>query len=302
LWGLAVKGAEAEAPGLTPHAFGPHRERLPSRQRRTDRAVGMRVIEASPHYRTVRTQMSNSTVRDRRHGQIELSVVREIAFVIRGLAPAEARLLQIQPRPGPEVLLFRDQLARPARPVIYDQRDGRDPDVRAATDFEEVEFEAARMPAPDDYFDLVVWNRELVTLKNVMPALREVRRIIRPGGFLVLAVPNLAAAHNRVLLLAGRQPTTLHIINGDHVRGFAAPSMTRVLERDLQFCVEQLIGVGIAPVTGTLLPRPLRDLGHTVIWVLRKLGGRTHATFPRRGGPVSADFQCAPQMGGDTVT
>ena len=147
---------------------------------------------------------------------------------------------------------------------------------QAATDLEEVDFEAARLPAPNDHFDLVVWNRELVTLKNVMPALREMRRVVRPGRLpLVLAVPNLAAVHNRLLLLVGRQPTTLHINNGDHVRGFAAHAMTRVLERDLDFRVEQLIGVGIAPITSTLLPRPLRDLGHTVIWVLRKPDGRT---------------------------
>ena len=217
--------------------------------------------------------MSNSTVRDRRHGQIELSVVREVAFAIRGLAPPGGRLLQIQPWPGPEVLLYRDQFVRPARPVIYDQADARDPDVKAATDLEEVDFEAAKLPAPDDHFDLVVWNRELVTLKNLTPALREVRRVVRPGGFLVLGVPNLAAMHNRLLLLAGRQPTTLHITNGDHVRAFAASSMTRVLERDMKFRVEQLIGVGIPPVTSALLPRLLRDLGHTVIWVLRKPGG-----------------------------
>ncbi len=154
--------------------------------------------------------------------------------------------------------------------MVYDRADGCDPAVRAETDFEEVDFEAATFPAPDDHFDLAVWNRELVTLKNSAPVLREVRRVIRPGGYLVLTVPNLAAVHNRLLLLAGRQPTTLHIASGDHVRGFAAPSMTRVLERDLGFRVEQLAGVGLAPVTSARLPRPLRDLGHTVIWVLRK--------------------------------
>jgi hypothetical protein len=63
----------------------------------------------------------------------------------------------------------------------------------------------------------------------------------------------------------------LHIAQGDHVRGFAVASMTQVLEHDLGFRVEQLIGVGMAPVSSALLPRPLRDLGHTVVWVLQAL-------------------------------
>jgi len=273
LWGLALKSTEE--PGPTSQAPGPHSKRPPVMERRAARNASLRAIDASPHYRALRTLMSNSTVRERRHGRIELSVAREIALVIRGLAPDRRRLLQIQPLQGPEILLYREQLTRPVRPVIYDLTDRRDPDVKAATDLEEVDLEAASLPASDDYFDLVVWNRELVTLKNAVPALREVRRIVRPGGFLILAVPNLAAIHNRLLLLAGRQPTTLHITNGDHVRGFAARSMTHVLERELQFRVQQCISVGIAPITGSLLPRPFHDLGHTVIWVLRKPSGHT---------------------------
>jgi len=258
LWGLAIKSPSEPGPAGS------------AGQRRAVRAGGLRAIEASPHYLALRASMSSSSPRDRRHSLIELSVAREIALAIRGLAPACGRLLEIQPPHGPEVLLFREQLARPQRTVIYDQVDRRDPDAKEVTEFQEADLETGRLPAPEGHFDVVVWNRELVTVKNVMPALREVRRIIRPAGYLVLSVPNLAAAHNRLLLLAGRQPTTLHVSDGDHVRGFAVPALTRALERDLGFSVENIIGVGIAPVTGSLLPRPLRDLGHTAVWVLRK--------------------------------
>jgi SAM-dependent methyltransferase len=135
-----------------------------------------------------------------------------------------------------------------------------------------VNLESGAFPAADGAFDLVVWNRELVTLKNAVPALREARRVLSPGGFLVLAVPNLAALHNRALLLAGRQPTTLHINNGDHVRGFAMRPMTGFLQRDLGLRVVEVRGVGIAPLTGASLPRPLRGIAHTVVWVLQKPG------------------------------
>ena len=94
--------------------------------------------------------------------------------------------------------------------------------------------------------------------------------MLRPGGVFVVAVPNLAALHNRLLLLAGRQPTTLHIGNGDHIRGFAIPSMTGFLTRDLDFELLRVTGVGLAPVSAAVLPGPLRGVSHTVVWALRK--------------------------------
>ena len=94
--------------------------------------------------------------------------------------------------------------------------------------------------------------------------------MLRPGGFFVVAAPNLAALHNRLLLMAGRQPTTLHIGNGDHVRGFTARSMTRFLTRDLGFEVLRVTGVGLAPLIAAALPGPLRDLSHTIVWALQK--------------------------------
>jgi hypothetical protein len=211
--------------------------------------------------------------RERRHQRIEDGVIGEIARMIKALAPDGSRLLQIQPGRGRQTLLFGRQLAVSCRPVIYDGEDTRDPAVSAATDFRQVDVEAAAFPAADGDFDLVIWNRELVTVKNLGPALREARRVLRPGGVLVVAAPNLAALHNRLLLLAGRQPTTLHIGNGDHVRGFAVRSMTGFLTRDLDLELLQVSGVGLAPVSAAVLPAPLRGVSHTVVWALRKATG-----------------------------
>lgn len=208
--------------------------------------------------------------RERRHQRIEDAVIGEIARMIKALAPDCSRLLQIQPGLGRQTLLFRDQLAVPSRPVIYAGEDTRDPAVSAATDFRQIDVEAAAFPAADGDFDLVIWSREPVTVKNLGPALREARRVLRPGGVLVVAVPNLAALHNRFLLLAGRQPTTLHVGNGDHVRGFVIRSMTGLLTRDLDLELLRVSGVGLAPVSAAVLPAPLRGISHTVVWALRK--------------------------------
>jgi hypothetical protein len=209
-------------------------------------------------------------MRERRHQRIEDGVVGEIARVIRDLAPDRSSLLQVQPGQGRQTLIFRDQLATADRPVIYDEEDKRDPAVSSQTDFYKVDLEAAALPAADGEFDLVVWNRDLVTVKNLVPAMREVRRVLRPGGILVVAAPNLAALHNRVLLMTGRQPTTLHIGNGDHVRGFAIRPMTQFLTQGLDYRLLQITGVGLAPVTGAVVPGPLRGLSHTAVWALRK--------------------------------
>jgi hypothetical protein len=208
--------------------------------------------------------------RERRHQGIEDAVVSEIARVIQTMASDQSRLLQVQPGSGHQTLIFRDQLATPDRPVSYDEEDKRDPAVSSQTDFYKVDLEAAAFPAADGDFDLVIWNRDLVTVKNLVPAMREVRRVLRPGGILVVAAPNLAALHNRLLLMIGRQPTTLHIGNGDHVRGFAIRSMTEFLTHGLDYRLLRVTGVGLAPVTAAVMPGPLRGFSHSVVWALRK--------------------------------
>ena len=268
LWGVATKAAKGESSSHSP-SLRALRKGQPVRGRRGMRAANVRAVKTEDLRPTALTPSGGTYgFRGRRHQRIERAVVREIAHLLKTMAGRESRLLQIQPEQGRQTLLFRDQIARPARPVIYDQEDRRAPEASSDTDFAQVNIETGQFPAPDDHFDVVVWNRDLVTVRNILPALRETRRVLRPGGLLVVAVPNLAALHNRLLLMAGRQPTTLHINNGDHIRGFTIPSMTRFLERDLGFHTLQITGVGLAPLTAAVLPRPLRGLSHTVVWVL----------------------------------
>ena len=67
--------------------------------------------------------------------------------------------------------------------------------------------------------DLIVANQILEHTKEIFWILHESTRILRTGGHILVGVPNLASLHNRLLLMAGRQPTCIQTASA-HVRGF----------------------------------------------------------------------------------
>lgn len=62
------------------------------------------------------------------------------------------------------------------------------------------------LPFDDESFDVVYLAEVIEHLVRPDHALREIRRVLRPGGHLIVSTPNLACLPNRILLAVGLQP------------------------------------------------------------------------------------------------
>ncbi|UYQ60786.1 class I SAM-dependent methyltransferase [Streptomyces peucetius] len=75
------------------------------------------------------------------------------------------------------------------------------------------------LPFADGCADAVLFSEVVEHLVDPDRALDELRRVLRPGGHLMLSTPNLAAWYNRALLLAGVQPVFSEVsLRGIHGR------------------------------------------------------------------------------------
>ena len=71
----------------------------------------------------------------------------------------------------------------------------------------------ARWPYPDGHFDVVHANQLLEHLRQSDHFLRELRRVLAPGGYALISTNNLASWHNVVSLMLGYQPPPMHVSN-----------------------------------------------------------------------------------------
>jgi SAM-dependent methyltransferase len=126
-----------------------------------------------------------------------------------------------------------------------------------------------RIPLPDNSVDLAVSLEVIQFLLNPDNMLREVRRVLREGGYLLITTPNLASWVNRLVMLLGYQPynceVSAEILAGVPWRGrtFAKPGghirpfTLRALKELLTYHGFKVIAVKGAP---GVEPRELRLL------------------------------------------
>jgi len=128
------------------------------------------------------------------------------------------------------------------------------------------------LPFADGSADACVFSEVVEHLVDPDAALDELRRVLRPGGHLLLSTPNLAAWYNRGLLLAGVQPVFsevslrgIHGRPGREVVGHLRLYTARALRGFLTASGFEVVRLAGAPFHG--VPRGLRTLDRAVCGV-----------------------------------
>jgi 2-polyprenyl-3-methyl-5-hydroxy-6-metoxy-1,4-benzoquinol methylase len=126
----------------------------------------------------------------------------------------------------------------------------------------------AGLPFAPERFDVAFAGEIIEHIVDTDGFLAEMRRVVRPGGAVIITTPNLASFENRVRLLLGRYPKWVEFRGGGegHVRAYTAATLQ-----------EQLVdhGFAVRAVTGNwvpFLPQHLVDdvrlplLARTGVW------------------------------------
>ena len=87
------------------------------------------------------------------------------------------------------------------------------------------------IPYDDSSFDLVYSGEVIEHIYNPDHMLEECRRVLKPGGFLIVSTPNLQAWYNRVLFLLGVQPIFYEVSTKSTMIG--AGVLRRVKRQDI---------------------------------------------------------------------
>lgn len=118
-----------------------------------------------------------------------------------------------------------------------------------------VNIENEKLPFDDGFFDIVMANQIIEHTKEIFWIISEVARVLKPGGIFIIGVPNLASLHNRVLLLLGKQPSSIRPLSA-HVRGFTRGGMKECVEYGKFFHMEKFKGSNFYPFP-SYIARPL---------------------------------------------
>lgn len=127
-----------------------------------------------------------------------------------------------------------------------------------------------KLPFEDESFDVIHAGQIIEHLHQTDAFVREIRRTLKTGGYAIISTPNLAASHNILYLLLGKQPPTATVSDellagtwhpmGKHIDATTGPAHYRLftlsaIEELLEhhgLQVEKSIGAGFAPFPAVL--------------------------------------------------
>lgn len=99
--------------------------------------------------------------------------------------------------------------------------DGVDARLKAALDKGVDKIVAAELekkwPLKDSSFDVVVSNQVIEHILDIDHFIKEIYRILKPGGYCVISTENLSSWHNILALILGFQDFSHHILEKRHI-------------------------------------------------------------------------------------
>lgn len=130
----------------------------------------------------------------------------------------------------------------------------------AGLDMRQCDLNDPRYPCDDNSFDSCFMGELIEHVFSPDHLLREVGRIVKPGGYFFLTTPNMSSWFNRLSLLLGYQPVFTevsaernagHLINlpgmpAGHIRLFTYRALCEVVSRN-GWEIEKSIGIGMNP-------------------------------------------------------
>ncbi|MEM6843531.1 MAG: class I SAM-dependent methyltransferase [Bacteroidota bacterium] len=122
------------------------------------------------------------------------------------------------------------------------------------------------LPFDDESVDVIIMNQIMEHVKEVFWILHEVTRVLKVGGNFIVGVPNLAALHNRLLLLLGKQPSPLKN-HSAHVRGYTKGDFHNLLNSGFPrgYLLKNFGGSNFYPFP-PVVARPLAIVLPTMAW------------------------------------
>ena len=186
------------------------------------------------------------------------------------------RVLQVDCGPGwlPQLMMARgaDVVATDLSHLAVARAQARGVAVR------QFDIDGGPLPFADAEFDVVVSDSQLEHRFDVEHALDEMVRVLRPGGRLILLLPNVAHWRVRLTLLFGRFPYADNTPTDPlHLRFFTLPDLRAMLDRR-GLSIRATDGSASLWVPG-LYPRFLRS-GYPA-WLYTKLARRCPSLFAR---------------------
>jgi SAM-dependent methyltransferase len=155
----------------------------------------------------------------------------------------------------------------------------------------DINIEREAIPLPTGSIDVIISNQTFEHLKEVFWVLHEASRVLKVGGHLLIGVPNLASLHNRFLLAAGRQPTSINNKSA-HVRGYTRLDFVNLLSCfPLGYQLQSWGGSNFYPLPPALA-RPASTILPSMAWAIFMLF-RKSRTYSREflDYPVSAQLE-----------